>query len=143
MEIVGVGGKVPVPVTLAANPMETKVSRISMEVSFPATPLIFREAAKGSALESFEAKIQTAIKDAENGDKVLQLDVSAPQALPQGTLVNLSFEISQGAKPDVEIKLKNLKPAAIGTDGKPLDTYGIDGSITVMPPAAACFFYMH
>ena len=51
--------------------------------------------------------------------------------------------VQLGLVEDKPIKLKNVKQSAQTVDGQTLDTYGIDGSITVMLPAAPCFFYMH
>ena len=97
----------------------------------------------GSAPRRLEDAPELPRQDSENGEKILQLEVSAPGAMPQGTLVYLSFEIGHDIEPDTEIRMKNLKQSAQAVDGKALDTYGIDGSITVLTPAAPCFFYMH
>ena len=143
METAAIGAKVAMPVTLVTNSEETKVERVTLQMSFPAKGLTFREATKGTALLSIDASIDAEVKDSENGEKILQLEVSAPGAMPQGTLVYLSFEIGHDIEPDTEIRMKNLKQSAQAVDGKALDTYGIDGSITVLTPAAPCFFYMH
>ena len=142
METVSPGGKVAMPLMLVTAE-DPKVGKVSVELSFPSKRLSFQDVTKGGALESIDAKIQTEIRDSEGGEKILQVEVSSPKPIPQGVLLNVNFQVGHGIELDAEVKLKNLKQSAQTVDGSTLDAYGIDGSVTVMAPVAACFFYMH
>ena len=130
----------PLMLVTAEDP---KVGKVSVELSFPSKQLSFQDVTKTAALESIDAKIQTEIRDSEDGEKILQVEVFSPKPIPQGVLLNVNFQVGHGIELDAEVKLKNLRQSAQTVDGSALDAYGIDGSITVMAPLAACFFYMH
>ena len=78
--------------------------------------------------------------------RILRVEVSAPQSIPQGVLLKLTFQVSEEAHTPSQIVLRNVKHSAESVEGEALETHGIDGTITVIAadsPFFACFFYLH
>ncbi len=75
--------------------------------------------------------------------KTLRLEIAASSAIPQGLLVNLTFELSSEITLNHEIPLENLKQTAQSLDGQEIRARGLGGSISPIEPIPACFFYMH
>lgn len=142
VETVSPGEKVSLPLTLVTSG-EPQVTRVSVEVSFPSRLFTFVEVSNGAAADSAGVEISIQSRDAEDEEKILQIDVAASAPIPQGVLLNVVLEVAQHVRLDSDIRVKNLKQTALSADGQPLETYGIDGSITVLSPVSACFFYMH
>ncbi|MBI2822230.1 MAG: hypothetical protein HYX74_08400 [Acidobacteria bacterium] len=136
------GGNASLPVMLITAG-DARVARITLEVAFPSKKLSFLEASNGSAAESADAILETEVRDTENGEKRIQIQISAPRAIPQGGLVSLVFQTAHDAELESEIKVRNLNQTAQSVDGQEIEAYGIDGSITLLAPATPCFFYMH
>ncbi|MBI4483340.1 MAG: hypothetical protein HY652_10675 [Acidobacteria bacterium] len=135
------------PVTLSTTD-DFRTAHISLEISFPGKLISFREAIKGSAAESAGAEIKTRLKDSgDNAEQsLLQVEMSATEAISQGELLKLAFEVAKDAAAYTVIKLKNSKQKVRSVDGKTLEARGMDGVITVIPPDVplyGCFFYMH
>jgi hypothetical protein len=75
--------------------------------------------------------------------KILRLDISASRVIPQGLLLDLTFEMSEQIAINHEIQLENLKQTAQSLDGQEIRARGLGGSISPIEPIPACFFYMH
>jgi hypothetical protein len=73
----------------------------------------------------------------------LRLEISASSVIPQGLLVNLTFELSEEITLNHEIPLENLKQTAQSLDGQEIRARGLGGAISPIEPIPACFFYMH
>ena len=74
------------------------------------------------------------------------MEVSAPQSIPQGILLRLTFQVSEEAPTPSQIVLRNVKHSAESVEGEVLETHGINGTVTVISadsPIFACFFYLH
>ena len=121
-----------------------EVGRASLEVGYPAGPFAFLTAVPSGAAAAAGAGVSSSVRDSgAAGEKVVALEVTAPAPFPQGTLLNLQFQVAHDIALDQEFRIRNLARSAAGLDGKPVETFGIDGSITILAPVAACFFYMH
>ena len=139
------GERVSVPITLSGAPAPA-VSRIVLEISFPAKTMSFVEAAKrlfaGSQDLAVKAEIQGG--DDTSRESSLRVEISASDVIPRGELVDLIFELSKEVQLNDEINLKNVTRAVRAPDGQLLETAGSDGLITVLSGSIfACFFYMH
>ena len=142
VESVSAGAKVRLPVNLVATE-DVQVGKISLTVSFPAKELSFVEAVRGPVAESADGQIESRLSDGESGEKILEVDVTASKPMSQGGILDLMFEISEHGRLGDEIKVKNLRRSVQSMEGKPIDAYGIDGSITALSAITPCFFYMH
>ncbi|MBI2822605.1 MAG: hypothetical protein HYX74_10300 [Acidobacteria bacterium] len=136
------GGNASLPVTLITVG-DAQVAKITLDAAFPSKALSFLEATKGTAAESADAILETEVRDREDGEKVVQIQISAPRAIPQGGLVTLVFQTAHDVELESEITVRNLNQTAQSIDGEEIEAYGIDGSITLLTPAIPCFFYMH
>ena len=82
--------------------------------------------------------------DGDDGEQqILCVDVSSTEAIGQGLLVMLTFEVSQEIAINHDIQLENLSQSSKTLDGGDLSARGLDGSITSIEFIPACFFYMH
>ena len=109
----------------------------------PAAVLSFKEAALGGAV-SEGAALDTELRDGEDGEqKILSVEVSSTEAIGQGLLVTLTFEVSQEIAINHDIQLDNLSQSSKSLDGEDLRARGLGGSITSIEFIPACFFYMH
>jgi len=136
------GARVALPLTLVTRD-ESQVAKAHLETSFPSKTISFIGATSGAAAESVKLEIETQLVDSENGETILQIDISASEAIPQGVLLTLTFEVSKQVELGSEIKLKSLKQTSHSIEGQELETAGVDGSIRVLEPLHACLFYLH
>ncbi len=139
------GGQAYVPLTLSLRG-GLAVSKILSEVSFPKNVLSFVEAKRGAAGEQVQAEIATEVReDKEPGTSIVKVTVTAKQELPEGVLVNLSFQVSSHAK-EGAIRLTNLAKAIAGGGEEIQCARSQDGEVTITRspvPLAGCFFYVH
>ena len=136
------GDPVELPVTLVTR-YDPQVGSVSFEMAFPAAVLSFKEAALGGAV-SEGAALDTELRDGEDGEqKILSVEVSSTEAIGQGLLVTLTFEVSQEIAINHDIQLDNLSQSSKSLDGEDLRARGLGGSITSIEFIPACFFYMH
>lgn len=137
------GDLVELPVTLVTR-YDPQVGSVSFEVAFPAAVLSFKGAALGGAVKTEGAELNTQLRDGEDGErKILSVDISSTEAIGQGLLVMLTFEVSQEIAINHDIQLENLSQSSKSLDGGDLSARGLDGSITSIEFIPACFFYMH
>jgi len=152
------GDQVSVPITLVTR-NEPQVGKISLEVSYPSELISFVEATLGSAAEAAGAEVRTQVVESadsaeteretgldESQDldrKILRLDISASRVIPQGLLLNLTFEMSGQIAINHEIPLENLKQTAQSLEGQEIRARGLGGAIAPIEAIPACFFYMH
>ncbi len=152
------GEQVSVPITLVTR-NEPQVAKISLEVAYPSALISFVEATLGSGAEAAGAEVKTQIVESadsagtemETGPdqsqdlerKILRFDISASHVIPEGVLLNLTFEMSEQIAINHEIPLENLKQAAESLDGQDIRARGLGGIIAPIEAIPACFFYMH
>lgn len=142
IDVIAPGGKVAVPLTLTTSE-DPKVGKASVRIGYPGSQLTFLDVTRGPALEPLSPKVRTDVKDAEGGEKAVEVEISTAAPMPQGLLLSLNFQIGGDVKPETEMRLRNMSQGVETVDGKKVQAYGIDGSIKVLEPAAPCFFYMH
>lgn len=136
------GDQVEMPVTLVTR-NDPQVAKISLEVGYPAELISFVEATLGGGAEASQAEVKAELGGVSEELQVLLLEVSAPTVIPEGVLVNLTFELSEGITLNHEIPVENLKQTAESLDGQEIRARGLGGSISPIEPIPACFFYMH
>jgi hypothetical protein len=136
------GEQVEVPITLVA-PEATPVSRISFEIGYSPQQIFFISFQTGPAGDDAHAQLEVRSRDSEEGDQILIIDISAEQALPEGVLCTLTFEIPEGTELGSRIPVRNLKQTAETQEGQTLEVAGEDGYILFLGFLPACFFYMH
>ena len=123
---------------------DPQVATISSEISFPSKLISFVEANLGSAVESAEPKINARLHTSDEERSVLHIEVLAPNTLPQGEVLKLSFRISEEAPLNDEIVLENQRQEVLSVKGERLEVGGANGIILVATePLFTCFFYMH
>ncbi len=129
---------------------EVEIGRIITEITFPREILSFKEARRGLPIKSIDAELSTQIKNEDQNPETSILEVviasKAGEAIPAGTLVNLTFMISPEAPTLHTIVLEN-RSEAFTTDDPPerVELTTTDGEIESLdiPALFACFFYMH
>ncbi len=152
------GDQVSMPITLVTR-NDPQVVKISLEVGYPSRLISFVEATLGGGAEAAGAEVKTELVEfAESAGtgmemgldepqnlelKILRLDISASSVIPQGLLVNLTFEMSEEIAVNHEIPLENLKQTAQSLDGQDIRARGLGGTIAPIELIPACFFYMH
>ncbi len=158
IDVFAPGDQVSFPVTLVTR-NDPQVVKISLEVGYPSKLISFVEATLGGGAEAAGAEVKTELVEfAESAGtgmemgldepqnlelKILRLDISASSVIPQGLLVNLTFEMSEEIAVNHEIPLENLTLASQSLDGQELRARGLGGSISPIELIPACFFYMH
>ncbi len=152
------GDQVSVPITLFTQ-NEPQVAKISLEVAYPSELISFVEATLGSGAEAAGAEVRTQLVESadsagtetetrpdESQDlerQILRLDISSSNVIPEGVLLNLTFEMSEQIAINHEIALENLKQTAQSLEGQDIRARGLGGVIAPIEPIPACFFYMH
>ncbi len=92
---------------------------------------------------SLEITIRTELLESEE-EKVLQVELSSSDPIPEGDLLELLFDVAPEAEPNDEYFLENLAQRIETAQGEALEATGLDGFITVVGDAVfGCFFYMH
>lgn len=142
VDTVSPGDKVKLPVIFVAGD-GSKITRLSLQASYPSKELTFVEALPGPGPKSSGGSLEAGVSDGAGEEKLLQIELVSVQPIPQGEIASITFEISKHVRMDKQITIRNLKRVAVGADGKPVEAYGVDGSITALTPMSACFFYMH
>ena len=152
------GDQVSMPITLVIR-NDPQVAKISLEVGYPSELISFVEATLGAGAEAVQAEVKAELVEfAESAGtetktnpnesqelelQTLRLEISAPRVIPEGVLVNLTFEMSEKFAINHEIPLDNLKQTAQSLDGQEIRARGLGGSISPIEAIPACFFYMH
>jgi hypothetical protein len=143
------GDQVSVPIILVTR-NEPQVAKISLEVAYPSELVSFVEVTLGSGAEAAGAEVRTELvesTDSEGTERVdrtiLRLEIFASNVIPQGLLLNLTFEMSEQIAINHEILLENLKLTAQSLDGQDIRARGLGGAIAPIEAMPACFFYMH
>ncbi len=152
------GDRVSVPIILVTR-NEPQVAKISLEVAYPSELISFVEATLGSSAEAAGVEVKTQLVESADSAgtemetgldepqdlerKILRLDLSASNVIPEGLLLNLTFEMSEEIAINHEIPLENLKQTAQSLDGQDIRARGLDGAISPIELIPACFFYMH
>ena len=140
--VAGPGEHATVPVTLSASD-PSGVGKIFFELSFPNKLLTFSSFTKGADTESLEITILTKLLESEE-ENILQVELSSSEPIPEGTLLELLFDVAPEAEPNDEYPLKNLAQRIETTQGEALEATGLKGFIIVVGEAVfGCFFYMH
>ncbi len=75
--------------------------------------------------------------------KTVRLEITASSVIPEGLLLNLTFELSKEITLNHEIPLENLKLMVQSLDGQEIRARGVGGAISPIEPIPACFFYLH
>ncbi|MEE8461946.1 MAG: hypothetical protein V3S50_07460 [Acidobacteriota bacterium] len=143
------GDQVSVPIILVTR-NEPQVAKISLEVAYPSELISFVGVTLGSGAEAAGAEVRTELvesTDSEGTERVdrtiLLLEIFASNVIPQGLLLNLTFEMSEQIAINHEILLENLKLTAQSLDGQDIRARGLGGAIAPIEAIPACFFYMH
>ncbi len=137
------GDTVEIPVTLVTR-NDPQVGSATFEMAYPAAVLTFKDAVLGGAVPGEGAQLNTGLQDGKDPEKqILSVDVSSSDAIGQGLLVTLTFEVSEEIAINHEIELENLSQSSRSLDGADLRARGLGGSITNIEFIPACFFYMH
>ena len=158
IDALGPGDQFSLPITLVTR-NDPQVAKISLEIGYPSELISFVEATLGSGAEAAGAEVKTElVETAESAGtgmemgmdepqnlelKILRLDISASSVIPQGVLVNLTFELSEEITLNHEIPLENLELTAQSLDGQEIRARGLGGIIAPIEAIPACFFYMH
>ncbi|MEE8461203.1 MAG: hypothetical protein V3S50_03700 [Acidobacteriota bacterium] len=129
---------------------EVEIGKIITEITFPREILSFKEARGDLPLKSIDAELSTQVRndDPESENSILEIVITskAGEAIPAGTLVNLTFMISPEAPTLHTIVLEN-RSEAFTTDDPPerVELTTTNGEIESLdiPALFACFFYMH
>ena len=129
---------------------EVEIGKIITEISFPREILSFKEARGGLPIKSIDAELSAQVRndDPESENSILELVITsnAGEAIPAGTLVNLTFMISPEAPTLHTIVLENRSEAfTTGDPPERVELTTTDGEIESLdiPALFACFFYMH
>jgi len=129
---------------------EVEIGKIITEITFPREILTFKEARRGLPIKSIDAELSTQIKNedqnAENSILEIVIASKTGEAIPAGTLVNLTFMISPEAPTLHTIVLENRSEAFTTDDpSERVELTTTDGEIESLdiPALFACFFYMH
>ncbi len=149
-----VESEVSLPLYFTAAP-GLKVGSVSAEIKFPGKPLSFVKAEKSGSSGAIGAQVKAEVSSEpkeEGGLSTLKLTISAPEekatreALPDGVIAYLVFQLSKEAEADTEIVLQN-KASALTAEEQPKRVEPVlayEGKITVLgAPIISCFFYMH
>ncbi|HXG23637.1 MAG TPA: hypothetical protein VNJ09_03705 [Chthonomonadales bacterium] len=123
-----------------------RVGKVISKVSFPKGILTFMESKSGEAAERASAEVKTSLKqdtaDAELA--LLEVSISAPNGLADGTLTTLKFTVAQSA-PETDVNLINAVKA-FSPDGQQVSARGNVAVLTISPaklPQVGCFFFAH
>ena len=127
-----------------------EIGKIITEITYSREILSFKEARRGLPINAIDAELSTRVKDddqnSENSILEIVIASKAGEAIPAGTLVNLTFMISPEAPTLQTIVLEN-RSEAFTTDDPPerVELTTTDGEIESLdiPALFACFFYMH
>ncbi len=129
---------------------DVEIGRIITEITFPRELLSFKEARRGLPIKSIDAELSTQIKndDQNSENSILEVVIAskAGEAIPAGTLVNLTFMISPEAPTLHTIVLENRAEAfTTGDPPERVELITTNGEIESLdiPALFACFFYMH
>jgi hypothetical protein len=152
------GDQVSMPITLVTR-NDPQVAKISLEIGYPAELISFVEATLGGGAEAAGAQVKTelveTVESAGTGMemgvdgpqdlelKTVRLEITASRVIPEGVLVNLTFELSEEIILNHEIPLEYLLLTAESLDGQEIRARGLGGSISPIEAIPACFFYMH
>ncbi|MCZ6768361.1 MAG: hypothetical protein O7D93_03850, partial [Acidobacteria bacterium] len=152
------GDQVSMPITLVTR-NDPQVAKISLEIGYPSELISFVEVTLGGGAEAAGAQVKTElVETAESAGtgmemgvdepqdlefKTVRLEITASRVIPEGVLVNLTFELSEKITLNHEIPLDNLGLTAQSLDGQEIRARGLGGSISPIEPIPACFFYMH
>jgi hypothetical protein len=152
------GDQVSMPITLVTR-NDPQVVKISLEVGYPSKLISFVEATLGGGAEAAGAQVKTelveTVESAGTGMemgvdgpqdlelKTVRLEITASRVIPEGVLVNLTFELSEEIILNHDIPLENLLLTAESLDGQEIRARGLGGSISPIEAIPACFFYMH
>lgn len=140
------GDQVQIPLTLS-GPEQTPVGSLVEEITFPKDALEFVATETGLAADLSDAEIKAAAKNDSNLT-VLEITVSAKQALKAGILAYLNLNVPADAKKgSILIKARSSKAASVEGTPVPLGE-GKDGEVTVFNtdeeiPVLGCFFFTH
>ena len=141
------GANVTLAIELVA-PEGVEVGTTLNELSFSAKRLTFVEVRPGGGEVEATGTLKSDPGNPE--DSILQVRVTARQgaSLPNGVVASVVFKVSDEAKEQGTLKLKN-SPSALSNSNPPVPIApleGRDGEVELLgaPPAAyACDFYMH
>ena len=129
---------------------EVEIGKIITEITFPHQLLSFEEARRGLPIKSIDAELSTQVRndDPESEKSILEIVITstAGEAIPAGTLVNLTFTISPEAPTLHTIVLENRSEAlTMGDPPERVELTTTNGEIESLdiPALFACFFYMH
>ena len=132
------------PLTLSVAG-DFRTSEISFGVSFPPRMTTFVEATKGPVAEAVQATVDTQLEKAQSGRRIVRFKISASEAIPEGELLKLTFDVSKAAGVEDRIILRIFDLTVKSADIEaPMKGKGTNGVITIEHvPLHACFFYMH
>jgi hypothetical protein len=148
------GGRVMVPLLLTPEPAESKVGRVSAAISFDTKVVAFGKAEEGFLLDGVGAKFTAKAEKGAAGRDRVRVEVftegSSRQALREGLLLTLVFQIEAHARPGSIATLEFETKEAFGLS-EPPNTVSVlaaeNGSIEVVAaeemPAVSCFFFTH
>lgn len=152
------GDQVTVPITLVTR-NDPRVARVFLEVGYPSELISFVEATLGRGAEAAGGEVKTELVESVESAgnrmemeldvpqdlelKTVRLEITASRVIPEGVLVNLTFELSEEITLNHEISLENLKLTAQSLDGQEIRARGLGGVISPIEPIPACFFYLH
>lgn len=129
---------------------DVAIGRIITEITFPREILSFEEARRGLPINSIDAELSTQVKndDQDSDNSILEVVITstAGEAIPAGTLVNLTFMIAPETPTPQTIVLENRSEAFTTDDPpEPVELTTTNGEIESLdiPALFACFFYMH
>ena len=129
---------------------EVEIGKIITEITFPREILSFKEARGDLPIKSIDAELSTQVRndDPESENSILEIVITsnAGEAIPAGTLVNLTFMISPEAPTLHTIVLENRSEAfTTGDPPERVELTTTNGEIESLdiPALFACFFYMH
>ena len=140
------GEQIQIPLTLS-GPEQTPIGSLVEEITFPKDALQFVATETGLAADISDAEIK-AVAKSDSNLTVLEVTVSAKQALKAGILAYLNLNVPADAKKgSIPIKARSSKAASVEGTPIPLGE-GKDGEVTVFDtgeeiPVLGCFFFTH
>ena len=139
---------------LLANAPDVAVAQLDHWLEFPKGKLVYVNSRLGIAADLAKAVLNVEIQDkpasgtAEEGTVVLHLSIKSERPIPDGPLVEVSFNVAN-VQPQTIVFAHRLE--ALNSEGEAIsDIVSSDGQLEVThqlpdaPPGIfSCFFYMH
>ncbi len=140
---------IAISLVTSGDTVKTGIGQILCQIYFPSHYLTFREVKPGRAADRVAAQVSSELQGAAKENPELsriEIIVTSEEDLPNGTVANVIFQVSEEAPSGTLIRLES-KGRALALDGTEMGSVtggSTEIQITGQPvPLAGCFFYMH